>query len=71
LLPLGLLLCFPRGVFPLPVPISTVQSTPNTYGHDTTANGLPPKKQQAILCYMVRLVIFYSPFTHPFAGELH
>ncbi len=58
LLPLGLLLRFPRGIFPLPVSIITVQSTPDTYGHDITANGLPPKKQQTILCYMVRLVIF-------------
>ena len=32
LLPLGLLLCFPRGIFPLPVSIITVQSTPDTYG---------------------------------------
>ena len=71
LFPLGLLLRFPRGIFPLPVSIITVQSTPDTYGHDITANGLPPKKQQTILCYMVRPVIFYSPFTHPFAGELH
>ena len=54
----GLLLCFPLGIFPLPVSIITVQSTPDTYGHDITANGLPPKKQQTILCYMVRLVIF-------------
>ncbi len=58
LFPLGLLLRFPRGIFPLPVSIITVQSTPDTYGHYITANGLPPKKQQTILCYMVRLVIF-------------
>jgi hypothetical protein len=65
LFPLGLLLRFPRGIFPLPVSIITVQSTPDTYGHDITANGLPPKSSRPFcVTWFVSLFLltFYSPF---------